>query len=526
MTDVHAPGGPHQTDVQLDTLEAKGLIKLAALRPELEYLFRHALVQDAAYGSLLKQERRALHGRVGEALETLYPERRDELAPVLAMHFEQAGETEKAIDYFAAGARHALRQNAIQEAYGAFDQAATLIDQEPADPALPPDEETRRLRRRAEIELGRAEAGYSFRAPEESFDQLERALPGVEAIGDPELELRAHLLIALGRIQNGEPESSPPVKRSLDRMVEIGNQIGDPTVKSLPLAVIGLSKVFNGPVREGVAAIKEAIPLMEGRRDSIGSAFARGALAIGYATLGEFDKARAAADDATAIADRRGDLIAKLDALIAESMLQSMRGDLDRAVPIARECVDTAEETGASACMVVSSWVLGDAFHRMGKFEEARDVLKRGSDISLVVDRKVWRPTLQAWLGTAAAALGEVNESEWTEALETAQSIGNRMGEAGIRAKRAEALAARGDFDSAKADVDVSIGIYEAEGARPLLARVLFMWGSALRRAGRAEEGATALDRAEALFTEIGLDREAAKVRTEKSLGSTTISFD
>jgi tetratricopeptide (TPR) repeat protein len=514
------------TDAQLDTLEAKGLIKLAALQPELEYLFRHALVQDAAYGSLLKQERRELHGRVGEALETLYPDRKDELAPVLAMHFEQAGDTEKAIDYFAAGAQHALRQNAIQEAYGAFDQAATLIDQEAADPALPADEVVRRERRRAEVELGRAEAGYSFRAPEDSFDQLEKVLPGVERLGDPELELRAHMLIALGRMQNGESDTSPPVKRSLDRMVEIGQQIGDPTVKAIPLAVTGLSKVFNGPVREGVAAIEEALPLMEGREDSIGSAFARGALAIGYATLGDFFKARAAADDASAIAERRGDLIAKLDALIAQSMLQSIRGDLDRAVPLARECVDRAEETGASACMVVSAWILGDAFHRMGKYEDARDVLKRGSDVSLVVDRKVWRPTLQAWLGTAAAALGEVGEAEWDEALETARSIGNRMGEAGIAAKRGEALAARGEFEAAKADVQVALAIYEAEGARPLVARVLFMWGSALRRAGRLEDAAAALDRAAALFDEVGLDREAAKVRTEKSLGSTTLRFD
>ena len=55
-------------DTQLETLTAKGLVRLATLSPELEYLFRHALVQDAAYGSLLKQERRDLHGRVGEAL--------------------------------------------------------------------------------------------------------------------------------------------------------------------------------------------------------------------------------------------------------------------------------------------------------------------------------------------------------------------------------------------------------------------------------------------------------------------------
>ena len=67
-------------NTQVDALEAKGLIRLAAIRPELEYLFRHGLVQDAAYESLLKQERRELHGQVGEALEELYPERAGELA--------------------------------------------------------------------------------------------------------------------------------------------------------------------------------------------------------------------------------------------------------------------------------------------------------------------------------------------------------------------------------------------------------------------------------------------------------------
>ena len=86
------------SESQVATLEAKGLIRLATVQPEIEYLFRHALVQDAAYGSLLKQERKGLHAQVGEALEDLYPERREELAAVLAMHFEQAGETDKAID--------------------------------------------------------------------------------------------------------------------------------------------------------------------------------------------------------------------------------------------------------------------------------------------------------------------------------------------------------------------------------------------------------------------------------------------
>ncbi len=53
---------------RLSALEASGLIRLAQVEPEIEYLFRHALVQDAAYASLLKADRRILHRTVGEAL--------------------------------------------------------------------------------------------------------------------------------------------------------------------------------------------------------------------------------------------------------------------------------------------------------------------------------------------------------------------------------------------------------------------------------------------------------------------------
>jgi tetratricopeptide (TPR) repeat protein len=512
--------------VQLDTLEEKGLIRLATIRPELEYLFRHQLVQDAAYGSLLKQERRELHGQVGEALEDLYPERRGELSPVLGMHFEQAGETEKAIDYYTAGARHALGQNAIHEAYAAFERAATLSDQVAAIEAdLPADEVARRRRRRVEVELGRTQAGYSFRPPEESFEALERIVPAAEAVGDADLVGRVHTLIALGRLQNGEAATAHEVKRSLDRIDQIGEQLGDPSMRAIPLALVGLSKVFTGAAREGVAALEEALPLMEGRLESIGVAFARGSLGIGYALLGEFDKAEAAVAMAVASADE-GDLIAQLDALIDDAFVRSLKGDLDAAIPIARQCVERAEETGASACMVVSSWLLGDAFHRQGRYGEARDVLERGAQISLVTDRKVWRPTLEAWLGSAAAALGVIDEGDWDAALETSRSIGNRMGEAGILGKRAEVALRRGDIEGARPDIEASIRIAEELGLRPTLARQLRGWGEALRSAGRLDEAEPILRRSLALFEEMGLDREAGIVRTELTLGDARIAFD
>ncbi|MBA2372584.1 MAG: tetratricopeptide repeat protein, partial [Chloroflexi bacterium] len=431
-------------DAHLDTLEGKGLIRLAASRPELEYLFRHWLVQDAAYGSLLKQERRELHRLVGEALEALYPERGGELAGVLAIHFSEAGHTDKAVEYLIAAGRFAMDRNAIAEAFSAFDRAASLL------PAATDSDEDALRRRRVEIELGRGRAGWTFRSVDDIVEDLETIVPVAEGLGDLELIAPIHLALAMARMGRGERTSEPAVKRSLDRVAEIGDALHDPSLRALQLAVIGLGQIFTGPLREGVMALEQAVPLLEQRHDFIGAAFARGALAMGYASLGEFDKAEKAARYATELAVG-GDLIAQLDAQIAESVVRSARGQLDEAIPIAEACVLRAEETGATACVVMSSWVLGDVYQRQGRLLEARQTLQRGADLALVVDRKMWRPSLLAWLGTSATALGDfvAAEGSWDDSLATARSIGNQFGEAGILQKRAEASAQRGHHDPA-----------------------------------------------------------------------------
>ena len=146
------------TDLQLDTLEARGLVRPAAYEPELEYLFRHVLVQDAAYESLLKQQRRELHLLVGEAIERLYPERGAEMAGVLAMHFEQAGDTERALAHYVIEGAYALERNALREAAAAFTRARGLL------PAATDEDPPEVLRRRITIELGRARATFTLAA--------------------------------------------------------------------------------------------------------------------------------------------------------------------------------------------------------------------------------------------------------------------------------------------------------------------------------------------------------------------------
>ncbi len=158
------------TKTELGTLEASGLIQIAAVQPELEYLFRHALVQDAAYSSLLKQDRRALHQLAAESLLTVYPERKRELAAVIAMHFDQAGDLAHAAEQYASAGEHALERFAQREAVNFFKRAIEL---------LPPDDPRVDLRMRAA--LGAAKAGWTFSGLSGAIDLLESA---TEMAGD------------------------------------------------------------------------------------------------------------------------------------------------------------------------------------------------------------------------------------------------------------------------------------------------------------------------------------------------------
>jgi tetratricopeptide (TPR) repeat protein len=124
------------------------------------------------------------------------------------------------------------------------------------------------------------------------------------------------------------------------------------------------------------------------------------------------------------------------------------------------------------------------------------------------------------------AALGAADDGDWEEALETARSIGNRVGEAGILAKRAEAFVTRGDIDAARPDAEAAIDITAELGLRPHLARTQRAWGEALRVAGLATEAEPHLQKAATLFDELGLHAEAKAVRAELAMGETKIAFD
>jgi ABC-type oligopeptide transport system substrate-binding subunit/class 3 adenylate cyclase len=116
-----------QIDGHLLTLQREEMIHERARTPELEYVFKHHLTQEAAYNGLLKKERRAYHRQVAEALERLFPERLEELVALLAHHWERAEEPDKAVGYLSRAGDQARLAYAHREAADYYQRALALL---------------------------------------------------------------------------------------------------------------------------------------------------------------------------------------------------------------------------------------------------------------------------------------------------------------------------------------------------------------------------------------------------------------
>jgi predicted ATPase len=115
----------------LDRLGAAGLLFRQGVPPHATYLFKHALVQDAAYGTLLRSHRQQLHGRIVTTLEEEFPEIIEMQPEILASHSAEAGLDEKAIKYWHLAGEQAVRRASNREAIGHFRQALALSEKQP-----------------------------------------------------------------------------------------------------------------------------------------------------------------------------------------------------------------------------------------------------------------------------------------------------------------------------------------------------------------------------------------------------------
>ena len=166
----------------LDRLIAAGLLFRQGVPPDASYLFKHALVQDAAYGTLLREPRRALHGRIAEVLERQFGDIAESQPELLARHCTEAGLVEKAAGFWGKAGQRALARSALKEAAEQLAHALRQVAALPGTAAL------RRQRIILQINLANAlihTKGHASPETKASFEQARLLIEEAEALGEP-----------------------------------------------------------------------------------------------------------------------------------------------------------------------------------------------------------------------------------------------------------------------------------------------------------------------------------------------------
>ena len=494
-------GGSPGADAQpLGVLESSGLIRLAATHPELEYVFRHVLVQDAAYDTLLKQERRRLHVAVAETLEALYPARLDELAAMLAWHYQNAEETERALPWLILAGHHALRRYANAEAFSFFERAGELS---PAgdEPAL--------VRQRIAIALGKARSGWLYRPPSELLGYVQAVAEEAETLGDPQLLAQVQLRMAMIQWQRGDAYvDGTDMKQSLDRALALASSVDDREIQGMALTILGRSTLLSSDPRRSAEALERAIALTEGH-DFIGTSLAADTLGVAYGKLGQFDKADHAIRRAHELAQRSGDPTAMLDADLSASAIEAERGNLQASVELARSGALRAEALGAVACSVFANFLTGSAELALGRPDRAVPFLEASRALGREHRMEMWMDATNASISSAQCSLGDVEAARtgWQEALEAARNKGDSGLEATILYQRAHALSTTpdADWEAILADLGASVALSKELGTKPREAMALRDSAAVLDRLGRSGEAGAARAKADTLVGEMGI---------------------
>jgi predicted ATPase len=180
---LRAVAGMGDTPLQgaLDRLADADILLVQGQPPDADYRFKHALIQDAAYETLLKSRRLMLHRRVGETLRDQFARTAATEPEILAHHFTQAGLTEDAVEWWGKAGQRSLERCALLEAVAKFTRGLDQIATSPGTPAL--------RSQQIKLQVGLANAlyhtkGFSAVETKAAFDQASALIERAEALGE------------------------------------------------------------------------------------------------------------------------------------------------------------------------------------------------------------------------------------------------------------------------------------------------------------------------------------------------------
>jgi tetratricopeptide (TPR) repeat protein/serine/threonine protein kinase len=462
----------------LSQLVAAELLYQRGLPPQAQYLFKHALIQEAAYHSMLRSTRRHHHRRIAQVLEAQFPEICESHPELVAHHALQGGIWEQAVAYFRQAGEKALARSANREAVACFEQTLAIARQG----------QERAEEGRALTNLGIAY--HRLGQYERAITCYEQALAIYREVQDQAEEGRA--LINLGNAYGyGALSQYEQAIACYEQALAIYREVQDRAEEGRTLTNLGHTYRALSQSERAITFHEQALAIYREVQDRAGEAMVLDNLGVAYRTLGQSERASALHEQALAIYREVQDRAEEGRTLTNLGNAYHMLGQYERAITcheqalaIYREVQDRAGEGWALNNM-------GNAYSALSQYERAIACHEQALTIRREVKNRLGEGTVLKNLGADYSALSQYERAIacYKQALTIYREGQERAGEGRVLDNLGVAYGALSQYERAIACHEQALATHREVKNR-------FSEGTALTNLGNAYQGLSQYERA------------------------------
>jgi tetratricopeptide (TPR) repeat protein len=468
--------------------------------PELEYVFKHALIQEVAYDSLLDKKRRQIHEKIGRAIEALYSDSLKEYYELLAYHYVRSANTDKALEYLDLSNQKMAKVSAMEEAKAYFDSAMELLD---TLPETKPNKQRRinfLVNQRFVFSTLLNSLGY--------YDLLTRYKS--MAIGLDNSKLLGPFYARLGHCEFMFGYLDQAIQ-TLKKAAELCEVTGNTEDTRIAYTISQLCHFYRGDFDQAIALKEDALHTIDQQSNLRSYVLSLTASSWSYGLLGRWDKAVEEGQKALRAAEECSDDSQISFAANVISLVYNLKGDLGRALEYAQL---KAQKARTPVDKVLTQMSLGWAWCRCGDPNRGVEVLA----IPVAVFRgERHRPVeIQAmrFLAEGYWLAGEYDKARQTlqELLEIARPCGLRF-YIGSAHRILGEVALKTDSDQAAFHFEQSIDVLREIKAENELALAYAGYGRFHKQQGDIAQAREFLTKALKMLERLGTLTEPEEVR-------------
>lgn len=415
------------------------------LAEDWEWVFNHGLIQEVAYSSVPRSMRRTVHAQVAKILEEQLGNQTTFLIPLIANHYEQAEQIDKAVDYLHQSGSQAAAQFANQDALSFFSRGLKLLDRQEETIMLT----RKQLWQKYRLLLGRVRAYHRLGKRAEQKADLDKLDFIAKRLKDAKAQAKTALEYATYYEMTSDFATTVAKATEATDLAETA-AAPDLIVSGITAQALGL--VRQGKFDEAKVLTKQGQQIAQENNNPSGEAVSLAHLGIAYFYLGEFHEARDVLEQSLTIARSLNDLSRQTSCLNNLVGIYHALGDYARAIACCEEALELVRIVGNRAIEANVVNNLGAMYHALGYLDEAESYHATALRQAQLLNSKLVESMANGNLSLVLQDKGEFEKAELysRSAQQIDQEINDKHGEGYSLTSLAYALASQARFQEAE----------------------------------------------------------------------------